>query len=58
MLVEECEKIIAAFEPTGQRKTLSKEGFVHFMMFSELQDLTDKTRTSSVYQDMTQPMAH
>ena len=59
LLDEECEKIIEAYEPVAKRnKSLSKEGFVHFMMFSEWQELTEKGKTSLVYQDMTQPLSH
>ena len=58
MVIEECEKLIEAFEPTQDRSSLSMEGFTHFMMFSEWHDVTDIAHRNLVYQDMTQPLSH
>jgi Ca2+-binding EF-hand superfamily protein len=57
MATEECAQLIDAFEPTGDRTTLSIEGFTHFMMFSEWQEITDPSK-KLVYQDMNQPLSH
>ena len=58
MSVEECEKFIAAYEPTHDRSSLSMEGFTQFMMFSEWQDIVDAAHKKMVYQDMTKPLSH
>ena len=81
LLIEECEKIVKAFEPEPNSTTmtmdgkeffgacavsincytylaLSSLGFTHFMMFSDLQAITEAKHTSLVYQDMTRPLAH
>lgn len=54
---EEVEKIVEAFEPSGDKKTFSNEGFTHFMMFSEWQEITDPAKRL-IYQDMNQPLSH
>ena len=58
MLEEECEKLIRAFEPNPDVKSLSLEGFIHFMMFSDLQEIVDNAKRHTVYQDMTRPLSH
>ncbi|QQP34885.1 Phosphoinositide phospholipase C, partial [Caligus rogercresseyi] len=56
MLQLECEQIIEAYEPSSKSKRcMSLEGFVQFMMFSDLQNVTG---VSYIYQDMSQPLAH
>ena len=55
MLLEECEKIIEAFEPKPGMKTLSQEGFTHFMMFSDCQELSAAPHLG---QDLDQPLSH
>ncbi|XP_040566221.1 1-phosphatidylinositol 4,5-bisphosphate phosphodiesterase delta-1 isoform X4 [Lepeophtheirus salmonis] len=55
MLKIECEQIIEAYEPSKNKKYMSNEGFIQFMMFSELQNIT---ATNFIYQDMTQPLSH
>ena len=59
MREEECAQIIEAFEPTtGERTSLSIEGFTHFMMFSDWHDLIDQSKLKLVYQDMEQPLSN
>ena len=56
--VEECEKFIAAYEPSVDRSALSAGGFTQFMMFSEWQNIVDVANSRRVWQDMTRPLAH
>ncbi len=58
LLLEECDKIIKAFEPIPGYDSFSLEGFTHFMMFSDLQGISDSRCQTVVYQDMTQPLSH
>ena len=58
LIREECEKLIKAFEPETERTSMSLEGFTHFMMFSEWQDIVDPSKAKLVYQDMDQPLSH
>ena len=56
--VEECEKFIAAYEPSVDCSALSAGGFTQFMMFSEWQNIVDVANSRRVWQDMTRPLAH
>lgn len=58
LLEEECAEIIKAFEPKPGQNSMSMEGFTHFMMFSELQEVTEPQHRTIVYQDMTRPLSH
>ena len=54
---EEAEHYIKAFEPSGDKKSLSQDGFSHFIMFSDLHTIINP-RSKLVYQDMNQPLSH
>jgi len=54
----ECHRLIEAFEPMKDKTSLSIEGFTHFMMFSDCQDILDQSKTKLVYQNMDQPLSH
>lgn len=58
LVSEETHKIIEAFEPSEDRTSLSMEGFTHFMMFSEWQEITDVAHRKLVYQNMDHPLSH
>ena len=55
---EESIQIINGFEPTKDKSTLSNEGFIHFMMFSDLHNITNNYAANIVDQDMSQPLSH
>ena len=55
---EESIQIINGFEPTNDKSTLSNEGFIHFMMFSDLHNITNNYAANIVDQDMSQPLSH
>jgi len=55
---EECYQLIEAFEPMKDRSSLSIEGFTHFMMFSDHQDILDQSKVRLIYQNMDQPLSH
>ena len=54
---EEAQQYIEAFEPSGDKRTLSQDGFSHFMMFSDYNSIVNP-RSKLVYQDMGQPLSH
>jgi len=55
---DECQQLIEAFEPMKDRSSLSIEGFTHFMMFSDCQDILDQSKLRLIYQNMDQPLSH
>ena len=56
--LEELSKFIEAFEPNTDKTTFSSEGFIQFMIFSDLNNIVDISRERLVDQDMTQPLSH
>jgi len=56
---EECEQIINNFESTDDKSSFSVEGFTHFLMFSDWQELmspTEKNMTKPA--TMSHPLSH
>jgi len=58
MLPEECSRIISQHETSEDKTSFTQEGFTHFLMFSELQDVMDPQEKLQVTEDMTQPLSH
>merc|ERR1719500_2394249 len=58
-VVEECQEIIKNFEPSEDKTHFSSQGFMHFLTFSDMQDLVSPvTRSKVVGEDMRHPLAH
>ena len=50
---DECKQIISEYEPSAncrKRQLMSSTGFSHFMVFSEVHDVFDHSKTETVYQ--------
>jgi len=59
IVTEECKEIIKNFEPSKVRTNLSMDGFMHFVTFSDLQELVSQEAKTRVNQaDMKHPLAH
>jgi len=59
MAQEECEEIIKNFESTDDKNSFSAEGFTHFLMFSDWQELMSQTEQKMTKTaTMTHPLAH
>jgi phosphatidylinositol phospholipase C delta len=57
--IEECQEIIKNFEPSEDKTHFSSQGFMHFLTFSDMQDLVSPvTRSKVVEEDMRHPLAH
>ena len=52
LILQECQKIIGAFEPSNDKTVLSNEGFIQFFLFSELHSITDESLQKMVHHDM------
>ena len=39
LTIEECQQIVKNFESSDEKISFSKEGFTHFLMFNEYQEL-------------------
>jgi len=57
-VMEVCQEIIKNFEPSEDKTSFSPEGFMHFMIFSDTQDLVSAETRSRVTEDMRQPLSH
>jgi len=59
LAMEECIEIIKNFESSANKTSFTKEGFTHFLMFNDWQELmspASKTRVKAA--DMTHPLSH
>jgi len=58
-VIEECQEIIKNFEPSEDKTHFSSQGFMHFLTFSDMQDLVSPVERSKVVEeDMRHPLAH
>jgi Ca2+-binding EF-hand superfamily protein len=59
LAIEECVEIIKNFESSADKTSFSKEGFTHFLMFNDWQELMSPVSRSRVKgADMTHPLSH
>jgi len=57
--IEECKEIVKNFESSNDKSSFSKEGFSHFMMFNDWQELLSPIAKSKVVAaDMSHPLSH
>jgi len=57
--IEECKEIIKNFESSEDKTSFSKEGFTHFLMFNDWQELMSPISRSQVKADsMVHPLSH
>jgi len=59
LLLEECREIIKNFETSENKTAFTMEGFTHFLMFNEWQEVISPILKSQVKSDdMVHPLAH
>lgn len=58
-LDEECKEIIRNFEPCKDKTSFSLDGFMHFLNFSDMQELvSQESRNRVKISDMQHPLSH
>jgi len=59
LILEECRELIRSFESSEVKSSFSKQGFTHFLMFNDWQDLLSPlARQDVTAEDMMQPLSH
>ena len=57
--IEECQNIIKNFESSDNKMSFSKEGFTHFLMFNDHQELVSpNTKNKIDMEQMKYPLSH
>jgi hypothetical protein len=59
LAIEECKEIVKNFESSGDKTSFTKEGFTHFLMFNDWQELLSPISASRVKaEEMVHPLSH
>eukprot|EP00090_Calanus_glacialis_P018621 TRINITY_DN2888_c0_g1_i14.p1 TRINITY_DN2888_c0_g1~~TRINITY_DN2888_c0_g1_i14.p1 ORF type:complete len:706 (-),score=250.49 TRINITY_DN2888_c0_g1_i14:266-2272(-) len=59
LAIEECKEIVKNFESSADKSSFTKEGFTHFLMFNDWQELLSPISASRVKaEEMVHPLSH